>query len=324
MKLDAAHQLWMNVTVSAKVREADDIYSFRLTAADGETLPRFAAGAHIDVEVAPGLVRQYSLCNVAEQARTGYEIAVLLTQPSRGGSAGMHAIEAGQTVRISAPRNHFGLTATSGRSILIAGGVGITPILSMAAELHAQSRAFELHFSARSPARAAFHQRLAECAFARHVRFYFDSEGQKLDLAEIARSRQPDDHLYVCGPGGFMDFVLGESERLGWSKTQLHQEYFSPPASETGGDAPFEVRIASTGEVFPVPVDRTVVEVLAEHGIEIPTSCEQGICGTCITRVLSGSIDHRDFILSEAEKARNDQFTPCCSRAACKRIELDL
>ncbi|OWY32960.1 PDR/VanB family oxidoreductase [Herbaspirillum aquaticum] len=315
---------WMTVTVTAKVMEAEGICAFRLQAASTEMLPRFTAGAHIDVEVAPGLVRQYSLCNPSNQER-GYEIAVLLAEPSRGGSAAMHAVTVGQQIRISAPRNNFGLIPGSGRAILVAGGVGITPILAMAEELHAQARPFELHFSTRSPARAAFRQRLAHGPFAAHVRFYSDSEDQKIDLADIARSRGPDDHLYVCGPTGFMDFVLGESERLGWHKDQLHKEYFSAPASagEQDGEA-FEVRIASTGEVFPIPADKSVVEVLARHGIEIPTSCEQGICGTCITGVLSGVIDHRDFVLSDAEKARHDQFTPCCSRAACRMIELDL
>ncbi|MBG7622119.1 oxidoreductase [Herbaspirillum sp. AP02] len=323
MKLDVGSNLWMTMTVSAKVLEADGIYSFKFRVASGEALPRFTAGSHIDVEVAPNLIRQYSLCNVAGQ-ESEYEIAVLLTEPSRGGSRGMHAIEVGQSIRISAPRNNFNLVPSTGRSILVAGGVGITPILSMAEELHAQSRAFELHFSARSPTRAAFRQRLAERSFAKDVRFYFDNEGQKLDLADIARSRQPDDHLYVCGPTGFMDFVLGESERLGWKKEQLHKEYFSPPSVEEKSGASFDVKIASTGDVFHIPEDKSVVQVLAENGIEIPTSCEQGICGTCITRVLSGSIDHRDFILSDEEKRRMDQFTPCCSRAACQVIELDL
>jgi len=314
---------WMTVVVGGKVLEAEGIYSFRLKAPNDEILPEFTAGSHIDVEVLPGLIRQYSLCNDPQQSNE-YEIAVLLVEASRGGSKGMHQMEAGDSVRISVPRNNFKLTLTSGRSILVAGGIGVTPILAMAEELAAQSRPFDLHFCARSLGRAAFVKRLSEKSYAKSLNLYFDSDGSKIDLEAIARERGPDDHMYVCGPSGFMDYILGASERLGWSKDRLHKEYFSAPAAVTEESGAFNVKLASSGNVFQIPKDKTVVQVLAENGIEIPVSCEQGICGTCITRVLSGTIDHRDFILTDAEKQRNDQFTPCCSRANCQLLELDL
>jgi vanillate O-demethylase ferredoxin subunit len=313
------------VKVVARRREAEDIVSFELASADGGALPRFAAGAHIDVEIRPGLVRQYSLCNDPEEAHR-YLIAVLRDPDSRGGSAAIHdEVEAGQTLRISEPKNHFPLIPASSY-LLFAGGIGVTPILCMAERLARSGAGFRMHYCARSPERAAFVERVRGSAFADRVHFHFDAggAGQKLDLDAVLEQAPAGTHVYVCGPSGFIDFVAGSARARGWPPEAVHQEYFGAAPLDTSGDASFEVRLASSGKTWVVPAGQTVVQALGAHGIDIPVSCEQGVCGTCITRVLDGEPDHRDMYFSDEERARNDQFTPCCSRAKSAMLVLDL
>jgi vanillate O-demethylase ferredoxin subunit len=315
----------LKVRVARKVCEADDICSFELLPAEGEVLPAFEAGAHIDVHLRDGLVRQYSLCNPPHE-RHRYLIGVLRDPGSRGGSLALHdEIEAGKLLAISAPKNHFPLVAAS-RSLLFAGGIGVTPILAMAEALCAAGADFEMHYSARTPERTAFRERIAGSPFAARVHFHYDcgDEAQKLDAARVLGAPNPDTHIYVCGPGGFIDHLLASASALGWPSAQVHREYFSAAPVDAGGDTPFDVRLASSGQVFTVPAGRTVVEVLAANGIDIPVSCEQGICGTCLTRVLGGVPDHRDVYLTDEERAANDQFTPCCSRSRSAMLSLDL
>ena len=310
--------------VVARVQEAQDIASFELASADGSPLPPFSAGAHIDVEAAPGLVRQYSLCNDPSE-RHRYLIAVLRDPHSRGGSQAMHErIQPGATIRIGAPRNHFALQPAR-RYLLLAGGIGITPILCMAERLAQAGAQFELHYCARAPERTAFVERIRRSPFARQVHFHFDSEpGQRLDIDAVLRGADPETHLYVCGPGGFIEAVTSAARGLGWPGERVHMEYFAAPAAEAPAGEAFEIRIASTGQVLPVPAEKTALAVLLEHGIDIPVSCEQGICGTCVTRVLDGLPEHRDHYLTDEERAANDQFTPCCSRARSATLVLDL
>jgi len=318
--------LWITLKVAAKAKEADDIASFELVDPAGEPLPRFTAGAHIDVEIAPGLVRQYSLCNdPREQDR--YLIGVLREPASRGGSATLvDTVEPGALVRTSEPRNHFALDPSATRVVLMAGGIGITPILCMAEHLATRSTPFELHYCTRSRARAAFLERIARSPFSNWTRFYFDDApgSLSLDLNETLKQPGPGDHLYVCGPNGFIEAVLGEAVRARWRHEQLHKEFFTPTADSPRADDAFEVEIASTGTRFTVPANRSVLDVLLANGIEIPMSCEQGVCGTCVTRVLNGVPDHRDMFMTDEEHARNDQFTPCCSRTKSDLLVLDL
>lgn len=318
--------LQLQVRVLARVQEAEDIASFALTSLDGAPLPPFPAGAHIDVEVAPGLVRQYSLCNDPRETDR-YLIAVLRDPASRGGSAGMHArVQAGGLLRISAPKNHFPLQPAA-RYLLLAGGIGITPILCMAQQLAQAASDFALHYCARSPERAAFVERIAGSPFADRVRFHFDSApGQRLDLAATLAGAGAGTHLYVCGPSGFIDAVTGAAHAQGWAGERVHREYFGAPAAAAaaGADRACVVRIASSGRALAVPSDKSVLAVLLENGIAIPASCEQGICGSCVTRVLAGVPEHRDHYLTDEERAANDQFTPCCSRAASAELVLDL
>jgi vanillate O-demethylase ferredoxin subunit len=315
----------LKVRVAARTIEAEGVCGFELLPLEGEVLPAFEAGAHIDIHLGGGMVRQYSLCN-APHERHRYQVGVLREPASRGGSAAMHdEVRAGDIITISVPKNHFPL-APAGRSVLFAGGIGITPILAMAEALCTTGNRFELHYSARSPERAAFRARIVAAPFADSAHFHYDSgaAGQQLDLAKVLGTPDAGTHIYVCGPGGYIDHVLGVAATLGWPPAQLHREYFSAAPIDASGDAAFDVKLAGSGQVVTIPAGRTVVAVLAEHGIDIPVSCEQGVCGTCLTRVLDGLPDHRDVYLTDEERAANDQFTPCCSRAKGTMLVLDL
>ncbi|HEY8049843.1 MAG TPA: PDR/VanB family oxidoreductase, partial [Ramlibacter sp.] len=295
----------LQVKVLRKKQEAEGIASFELARVDGGPLPAFSAGSHVDVQVPGGLSRQYSLCNDAA-ARNTYRIAVLRDANSRGGSVAMHdAVHEGDVLTISEPRNHFPLVHAV-RTILFAGGIGITPLLCMAHRLAAVGSDFELQYCTRSKSKTAFMGEIAASAFAGRVHFHFDdaSEGQKLQLAQLLAQVDAQTHLYVCGPAGFIQFVTDGAKDRGWPAGQVHVEFFSAPEQDTSADRAFDVKVASTGQLVNVPAGTTVVQALARHGIEILTSCEQGVCGTCITRVLDGQCDHRDMYFTDEEKAR--------------------
>ncbi|MEK1907586.1 MAG: PDR/VanB family oxidoreductase [Pseudomonas sp.] len=314
----------LQVLVSRKIAVAESICSFELCSLNGEPLPPFTAGAHIDVQTPNGATRQYSLCNHPEE-RHRYVIGVLKDPQSRGGSQAMHEqVEQGQTLTIGEPRNLFPLAADGKKHLLFAGGIGITPMLAMAYELSQRGVDFELHYSFRAQTSAAFLDVLAEAPFARHVRLHEDAAATQLDAATVLAAPTPGTHLYVCGPSGFMNYVLSTAASQGWPAEQTHREFFAAAPVEHDGDQPFEVELASSGQTFHIPADRSVFEVLDEAGIEIETSCEQGICGACITRVLQGTPDHRDQFMTDKEHAVNDRFTPCCSRAKTPRLVLDL
>ncbi|MGV3572909.1 MAG: PDR/VanB family oxidoreductase [Ramlibacter sp.] len=313
------------VKVLRKQQEAVGIASFELGRPDGLALPPFSAGSHIDVQVPGGLTRQYSLCNDAvEQHR--YRIAVLRDPASRGGSVAMHdALNEGDTLLISEPRNHFPLVHAR-RTLLFAGGIGVTPLLCMAQRLQSIGADFTLHYSSRSPDRTAFRDEIAASAFAGRVRFHHDDgdAAQKLDLRAELGAPDAGTHLYVCGPTGYIDFVVKTAKEAGWAADHIHLEYFGAAPQDTSGDGSFQVKIASSGQVYDIGAEETVVHALQKHGVEILVSCEQGVCGTCITRVLEGECDHRDLYFTDEEKAKHDQFTPCCSRAKSKVLVLDL
>jgi vanillate monooxygenase ferredoxin subunit len=288
-------------------------------------LPSFSAGSHIDVEIKPGLIRQYSLCN-DPQERSRYLIGVLREPESRGGSVALvEGVAIGDVIKVGEPRNNFPLQRTAKRVVLLAGGIGVTPVLCMAEQLANFGTPFEMHYCARSKRRAAFHARIIKSRFADSVQFYFADEGQRVDLDRVLGKPGADDHLYVCGPKGFIDLVLEKARLAGWAPNAVHREFFA--ATENAlcrGEKPFEIEISSTGRRLRVDPDKSVADVLSACGFDISTSCAQGICGTCITRVIRGIPDHRDMILTDEEKARNDQFTPCCSRAKSEVLVLDL
>ncbi|MCO6056904.1 PDR/VanB family oxidoreductase [Pseudomonas sp. MOB-449] len=316
---------YLEVRVARKAVEALDIVTLELTASADEALPAFSAGSHIDLEVRPGLVRQYSLCNDPTELHR-YVIGVLRDPQSRGGSIAVHeALEEGQVIRISPPRNHFPLVQAR-RYVLFAGGIGVTPILCMAERLASIGADFVMHYAARSAERAAFLQRIAGSAYADKVQLHFDDgpEAQKLDLGVVLDAEAADSHLYVCGPGGFIEFIKGGAQARGWGDERVHFEYFAAKVVDTSADETFEVQVASTGKVYEIPEDESIVDVLAADGIEISVSCQQGICGACVTRVLDGQPDHRDQVLTDKERDEENYFTPCCSRAHSKRLVLDI
>jgi vanillate O-demethylase ferredoxin subunit len=317
----------IEVIVMRKQREAEDIYSFELRRVDDAPLPPFSAGAHVDVSIRDGLTRQYSLSNHPEEQHR-YLIGVLRDPASRGGSVALvDNVKEGDHIHISEPRNHFPLAHEAKRSLLFAGGIGVTPILCMAERLAHVGSAFEMHYCTRSAARTAFMARIQSASFSDQVKFHFDDGAaeQKLDAAAVLAKPVPGTHLYVCGPTGFMDYVLKTAKDMGWPEEQVHREYFAAPVqAQTGPDDSFQVKLASSGQVIDVPPEKTITAALLAHGIRIPVSCESGVCGTCITRVIEGEPDHRDAFFTDEEKAANDQFTPCCSRSKSKLLVLDL
>ncbi|AFK62181.1 ferredoxin [Advenella kashmirensis WT001] len=316
----------MEVIVSRKRLETRDIAIFELIDAQNKPLPAFSAGSHIDVHIPGGLIRQYSLCNSPAESHR-YVIAVLRDPSSRGGSNAMHSeVKEGDTLFVSVPRNHFQLVPTAEHSILLAGGIGVTPILCMAEQLSLTGASFELHYCTRSIVHTAFREYIAGSSFSARSRFYFDDDRTSggLDLTFLQKTPSRNTELYVCGPKGFLDAVLEMASIAGWTDEQVHHELFSAAVSDAIGNTSFQVQLKSNGRIIDVSEDQSVVEALEIAGVTIPVSCEQGLCGTCATRVLSGIPDHRDYYLSPAERAVNDQFLPCCSRARTSPLVLDL
>lgn len=316
----------LDLRVAARHDCAQGIAAFELVAKDDCLLPAFTAGAHIDVYLPGGLVRQYSLRNdPAERHR--YCIGVLREVGGRGGSAHMHdRLNVGDTIEAGSPRNAFELDEGASFSLLLAGGIGVTPILSMAHRLSALGCDFAFHYGARSAPRMAFRDEIEASAFAGHAHFHLDDgpAEQRLNLAELLSSRPARAHLYACGPAGFLDAVI-TAARKAWPSETVHREYFANAArAESIGDKAFRVKLAVDGRSFEVKPGRSIVEVLAENGIEIPVSCEQGICGTCVTRVVAGVPDHRDLVLTDRQRAAGDRMTPCCSRALTEELVLEL
>ncbi|MDP9968856.1 vanillate O-demethylase ferredoxin subunit [Variovorax paradoxus] len=309
-----------------KLVEALDICTFEFVHVEGKPLSSFSAGSHVDVHLPNSLTRQYSLCNDPSETHR-YLIGVLNDPGSRGGSKAMHdMVSEGDTLSISLPKNHFPLTRGARSSLLLAGGIGITPILCMAERLAIAGEDFAMHYAARSRERMAFQGRIRQSSFSSRSAFHFDDgdDAQKLDLDSLLDRPSSDVHLYVCGPKGFMDAVLATARAKAWPEKQLHYEFFAGKPIKADGDGSFAVKLASSGKLVLVPRDKTVVQALSEAGIVVPTSCEQGVCGTCLTRVLEGVSEHRDMYLTPGEQAMNDQFLPCCSRAKSAALTPDM
>ncbi len=328
--MNAPAQRLLQVRVAAKASVAASVCRFDLVSADGSALPAFSAGAHVDVHLGAdgALVRQYSLCNPPGETHR-YQIGVLRDAASRGGSATLHdQVHEGQVLTISAPRNHFKLAAGARRSLLLAGGIGITPLLAMAEQLSADGEDFDLHVAARSQAQAPFAAQLAAAPYAERVHLHLDDgpAEQRQDLPALLATPAAGTHLYACGPRGFMDAVLTTARAQGWPETQLHWEFFANDAAAAprDSDEAFEVELARSGQVVAVPRGQSIVQALTAAGVSVMTSCEQGVCGTCLTRVSAGVPDHRDAYLTPEEHAANDQMLLCCSRARSARLVLDL
>lgn len=316
----------LQVRVAAKTPVAEGVAAFDLMPLAGESLPPFEAGAHIDVHVPGGLVRQYSLYELPGEPRR-YRIGVLRDPQSRGGSAGLvESVQEGDVLAISEPRNHFALAQAAEHSLLFAGGIGITPILCMAQQLAREGLSFELHYCGRSAQRMAFVAQLKDSGYADRVTLHVDEGAAEQQLNARATIGNParGKHLYVCGPAGFMDHILGAARALGWDEAHLHREYFAAAPMDDSADRPFELELRQSGTVIRVAADQSAARALLDAGIPLSVSCEQGVCGTCMTRVVEGAPDHRDLYLTDSEKERNDCFLPCCSRARTRRLVLEL
>jgi vanillate O-demethylase ferredoxin subunit len=315
----------LNITITNRQIEADGIVSLEVQAPGGGPLPPFEAGAHVDFHVKPGLVRQYSICNDPTE-RHRYLFGILLEPESRGGSAAVHEeFVVGRTVTISAPRNNFKLREDAATSILLAGGIGVTPLLAMSHRLHTLRADFALHYCTRTRSRTAFMKDLTQGPFAERVHIHHD-DGPADQLFSVDTSLPAPNagtHVYVCGPTGFMDYVTAGVRRNGWDDDRVHLEYFSNDLVETAGGA-FTVIAARSGRTFSIPAEKTILQVLEANGIRVPVSCEQGVCGTCLTPIIEGTADHRDLFQTDKEKAANTHMTVCCSRASSASITLDL
>ncbi len=301
------------------------IASFELSDLAQHDLPSYQAGAHIEVDVRPGLIRRYSLCGDADD-RSRYRIAVQRDPHSRGGSQTIHENwRVGDIVTASAPRNNFPLAIIDGPIILVAGGIGITPILAMAFELARQNRPFELHYTARSAAHMAFRRQLAGSPFHKDVRFYFDDAivDQRFSIPRLIANLARNAHIFTCGPAGMNAGIMDAARGAGFPGQQLHQEIFAVSTSGAR-DRSFTVEIASTHQQFQIPADQTILETLGQSGFFIPSMCRQGICGICVTNVVSGQVDHRDDYLTPEERVGGQVILPCCSRAHNNHLILDL
>lgn len=308
------------VIVSDIVHETPTIITIHLSMPDGTPIGHYTPGAHIDVEGPTAITRQYSLCGRPD-GDDAYMLAVKREENSRGGSAALHTLQVGDRLKISEPRNLLSIAEDASHHVLIAGGIGITPMHSMARYLDVREGNFDLHYFASSEEDAAFLPILQEkCPTKLHAHLGITRQEQTQILTEVRESAPAGSHVYVCGPEGFMDKVI-EIMSARFDEAEIHLENFHAAEIDESENTAFLVEL--DGEEYEVPADRSVVDVLNEHGAEIDTSCEEGICGTCIMSVLEGEPEHRDNVLTAAEKNANETMAVCVSRSRTPRLVLD-
>ena len=314
----------LRVTVAEVTDETPAIRTLRLVREDGADFTPYQAGAHIDVVGPTGVLRQYSLCSPPSDP-SSILIAVKREDPSRGGSVALHQINPGDHVKIGKPRNLLAIATGADRHVLVAGGIGVTPLLSMAYELYTWGEEFELHYFARSREEAAFVDLLEHrVEFGDRIRLHFGVPRgeQPAAFAEVASGLTASSHVYTCGPEGFMTAVAGVFSPV-VGEEHVHIEHFTATEIDTSNDTGFTVEL-DTGEEFDVPADRSILEVLEDNGIEVFKSCEEGICGSCVSGVLEGTPDHRDNCLSAADKAAGNQIALCVSRSRSEKLVIEL
>ncbi|VVE56710.1 ferredoxin [Pandoraea pneumonica] len=316
------------VNVARREQETAAIAVFELHASGDSALPPFTAGAHIELFLRDGLSRCYSLLNDPGE-RHRYVIGVNHDPASRGGSAFVHEhLHEGAMLKISAPRNHFPLdetAASTGHTVLVAGGIGVTPLLSMAARLEAMQRPWTLHYCARSRETAAFAARLERSAFAHgRVEWHFDrAPGQgSLDLGRLVDDVSAGTHLYCCGPSPMLKAFEAEVARR--PDCHGHVEYFAGVGAPEGSAGQYEVMLAKSGKIVVVKPGKTMLDALLDAGVDAPYSCREGVCGTCEVGVLEGTPEHRDLVLSQDERASGRTVMTCCSGCRGDRLVLDL
>ncbi|SAL00536.1 ferredoxin-NADPH reductase [Caballeronia calidae] len=327
---DGDQRKTLDVTLKSITSLAENINAFEFVSLDGNALPAFSAGSHVDVHLPGATIRQYSLCNSPNE-RHRYVVAVLRDPAGRGGSVAMHdTLRAGQKIVISPPRNHFALAEPARKHLFIAGGIGITPIMAMLAQVQRRGEVFHLYYCARTPERAAFLDRLTPLVEKGLVSLHFDEGDPKkgLDLASTLAKQGEGTHLYYCGPGPFMDAI--EAASAHWLASTRHCERFSAsgavapssPVDGRAGDTPFDVELRRSGKRCTVQPGESIIEVLRAHDVAVDTSCCEGYCGTCMTRYLAGEPLHRDTVLDDED--REEFVMICCSRSKSPTLVLDL
>lgn len=287
-----------------------------------EMVGGWTAGSHVRVELVGGGSRAYSLLRLPDLAEGHLALGVLLEQASTGGSKFMHALNVGDKMTITPPSNNFPLEDRSGHTILIAGGIGITPILSMAADLAKAGRPFEAHYAGRTEGSLAFVAEMqAICGDRLHL--HYDDQPSALNIDTVLADSPADAHIYVCGPRGMIDAVKNRAAAVGWAADRVHFELFTTDAAATE-NIPFDVEINSTGQIVHVPADKSIIAALEEAGLDLIYDCQRGDCGICQTDVIEGIPDHRDVILTDAEKQSNKLMQICVSRSKTPKLVLDL
>lgn len=315
-----------DLVVRAIKQEARNIISLQLVDPKGKELPRWGAGTHIEVDLAEGVKRQYSLCNSPKE-RHYFEIAVLKERNSRGGSLALHQLQVGSKITVSALRNNFSLAGTEAvHHLLIGGGIGVTPLLAMVEELKTRGADFHLHFCARDREGVPFAERFEVLANEGRATVHLDGGdvSRGLDIPRILETPIPAQHVYVCGPGGMMD--VARDSVGAWAPHTVHFERFSgepiPMEEDIWEDVSFEVIAKRSGKKVTVPAKCSIVEALRSAGVTISVSCEAGFCGACLTRVLAGDPVHRDTVLSKAE--RKTYTLVCRARSRSQELVLDV
>lgn len=309
-------QLFDAIVVAMRL-ETPHIVSFEVGSVDGSPLPPAPPGSHVDLQFDNGLQRPYS---VVSDLSGRYVLAVRRAEKSRGCSVHIcDRMRIGDRLRVSVPKNQFELKADAAHTVLIAGGIGITPLLPMARQLAAEDRSWEMHLAVKDKAQVPFYNELE--SLGTHVHVYETGSGARPDLEALVTHAQGGSHFYCCGPQGMLDQFV--SVTSGLESNRIHLERFEAVVSFRDAGT-FEVKLAKTRISFNVAADQTILDVLLNAGVQVDYSCSQGICGSCSVGLLGGEADHRDEVLSEFERERNDQIMVCCSRAKGDRLVLDL
>jgi|TARA_B110000495_G_scaffold15832_1_gene11328 ferredoxin-NADP reductase len=321
-KSEKNRQANLRVMVSEKIKTAEGIVSIKFEALDGQ-LPTFQPGAHIDLHLQSGLIRQYSLVNGPGETNF-YNIGVKLEEESAGGSSYIHNnLRVGDVLACSTPRNNFPLRRDSVKTIFVAGGIGLTPLLAMAQALNVMNLNYEFHYFVKNAKHIAFSSILEKSKDKVFIHEGFSPSLTVEKLSRILSKRQKSMNLYVCGPGPMLEATRRVASELSWPDKSIHFEYFKNN-NEIDDSSCFEIELARSALTLNVPSGKSVLEVLRENGIDLPSSCEQGACGTCKVNVIEGEVDHQDVYLNDSEKLEGNIMMTCVSRALSNRLILDI
>ncbi len=315
----------IRVQIASVEDVAEGVKSFSFVSPSGEVLPGFTAGAHVTLDLPSGKKRSYSLVN-APHERDRYQIAVKCDRAGKGGSVEIHDdLKEGDILNISAPVNHFVLYENVEKYILISGGIGITPLISMAHRLSLLEKKFEFHICAKSEDQIPFQYELKNWSFAPNVDIHLDRDGRSsLDVMRILSKPSDDTLIYICGPRGFMEWVKSTAIGQGWPSDHIMIENFSAAAIDSRTAKAFELKLQKSGKSIQVGADQTIIDALLMNGVQVDYSCLQGTCGTCVCNVVDGEVDHRDGVLTEEDKTHGRKICLCVSRAKKERIILDI